>query len=198
MIAAMANFLNYDVYDLELTAVKDNTELRKLLINTSNKSIIPIEDIDCSLDLTGQRTEKKEKDEGKEDKDLVHRKVEEEENKVRRGRMDKHIELSYCCFEAFKVLAKNYLEIDSHHPFDTIRKLLKETDMTPANIAENLMPKSVNEDEDACLGNLIEALELAKEEAKKKAEEEDENSVQEDVKSNRNPVEDVNENGTIH
>ncbi|KAE8124114.1 hypothetical protein FH972_019024 [Carpinus fangiana] len=32
MIAAMANLLNYDVYDLELTAVKDNTELRKLLI----------------------------------------------------------------------------------------------------------------------------------------------------------------------
>ncbi|GLU01979.1 hypothetical protein SLE2022_192540 [Rubroshorea leprosula] len=34
MIAAMANFLNYDVYDLELTTVKDNTELRRLLIET--------------------------------------------------------------------------------------------------------------------------------------------------------------------
>ena len=32
MIAAMANLLNYDVYDLERTAVKDNTELRKLLV----------------------------------------------------------------------------------------------------------------------------------------------------------------------
>nr|TKS12464.1 hypothetical protein D5086_0000063150 [Populus alba] len=32
MIAAMANLLKYDVYDLELTAVKDDTELRKLLI----------------------------------------------------------------------------------------------------------------------------------------------------------------------
>ncbi|KAM7252709.1 hypothetical protein ACFE04_008218 [Oxalis oulophora] len=28
---------------------------------------------------------------------------------IRRGRMDKHIELSYCDFEGFKVLAKNYL-----------------------------------------------------------------------------------------
>ncbi|MCI04483.1 putative mitochondrial chaperone BCS1-B-like [Trifolium medium] len=53
MIAAMANLLGYDVYDLELTAVKDNTELRKLLIETTSKSIIVIEDIDCSLDLTG-------------------------------------------------------------------------------------------------------------------------------------------------
>ncbi|KAK4394294.1 AAA-ATPase ASD, mitochondrial [Sesamum angolense] len=59
MIAAMANLLKYDVYDLELTAVKDNTELRKLLIDTASKSIIVIEDIDCSLDLTGQRERKR-------------------------------------------------------------------------------------------------------------------------------------------
>ncbi|RVW46651.1 AAA-ATPase ASD, mitochondrial [Vitis vinifera] len=63
MIAAMANLLNYDIYDLELTSVKDNTELRKLLIETTSKSIIVIEDIDCSLDLTGQRKKKKEKEE---------------------------------------------------------------------------------------------------------------------------------------
>ncbi|MBA0675492.1 hypothetical protein Goari_017034, partial [Gossypium aridum] len=55
MIAAMANFLNYDIYDLELTTVKNNTELRKLLAETSSKSIIVIEDIDCSLDVTGER-----------------------------------------------------------------------------------------------------------------------------------------------
>ncbi|GKB04307.1 AAA-ATPase ASD, mitochondrial-like protein, partial [Tanacetum coccineum] len=57
MIAAMANLLEYDIYDLELTSVKDNSELRRLLIDTSSKSIIVIEDIDCSLDLTGQRKE---------------------------------------------------------------------------------------------------------------------------------------------
>ncbi|MFS7906421.1 hypothetical protein Hanom_Chr01g00058971 [Helianthus anomalus] len=52
MITAMANLLCYVIYDLELTAVKDNTELRRLLIETSSKSIIAIEDIDCSMDLT--------------------------------------------------------------------------------------------------------------------------------------------------
>ncbi|KAF9609120.1 hypothetical protein IFM89_013374 [Coptis chinensis] len=31
---------------------------------------------------------------------------------IRRGRMDKHIEMSYCGFGAFKVLAKNYLHLD--------------------------------------------------------------------------------------
>ncbi|KAH9321275.1 hypothetical protein KI387_015914 [Taxus chinensis] len=54
LIAAMANYLHYDVYDMELTKVTDNSELRALLIQTTNKSIIVIEDIDCSLDLTNR------------------------------------------------------------------------------------------------------------------------------------------------
>lgn len=37
MIAAMANFLHYDIYDLDLTAVKDNTQLRKLMIEISER-----------------------------------------------------------------------------------------------------------------------------------------------------------------
>uniref|UniRef100_A0A0D9XE06 AAA+ ATPase domain-containing protein n=1 Tax=Leersia perrieri TaxID=77586 RepID=A0A0D9XE06_9ORYZ len=56
MIAAMANFLGYDVYDLELTEVGSNAELRKLLMKTTSKSIIVIEDIDCSVDLTNRAT----------------------------------------------------------------------------------------------------------------------------------------------
>uniref|UniRef100_A0A0E0KHN9 ATPase AAA-type core domain-containing protein n=1 Tax=Oryza punctata TaxID=4537 RepID=A0A0E0KHN9_ORYPU len=32
MLATMADYLGYDVYDLELTFVETNTELRKLLI----------------------------------------------------------------------------------------------------------------------------------------------------------------------
>ncbi|MFS7968967.1 putative AAA+ ATPase domain, ATPase, AAA-type, core, AAA-type ATPase domain-containing protein [Helianthus anomalus] len=211
MIAAMANLLDYDIYDLELASVKDNTDLRKLLIDTSTKSIIVIEDIDCSLNLTGQRKEKKE--EGKENKDPVEKKVEEElEDKkkkgsevtlsgllnfidglwsacgserliifttnyvekldpalIRRGRMDKHIEMSYCCYETFKVLAKNYLDLDSHDLFETIRRMLGETQMTPADVAENLMPKSEEETPEICLNNLIKSLEDAKEAARLKA-----------------------------
>lgn len=58
LIAAMANYLCYDVYDLELTKVSDNSELRALLIQTTNRSIIVIEDIDCSVDLTADRMSK--------------------------------------------------------------------------------------------------------------------------------------------
>ncbi|XP_044497518.1 AAA-ATPase ASD, mitochondrial-like [Mangifera indica] len=214
MVAAMANFLNYDIYDLELTTVQDNTELRTLLIETSSKSIIVIEDIDCSLDLTGQR-EKKKKEEGEEEMDPIKKKekeMEKENNKsskvtlsgllnfidglwsacggeriivfttnfldkldpalIRRGRMDERIEMSYCCFEAFKVLAKNYLNIEWHELYAEIEGKLAEIDMTPADVAENLMPKSDEEDVESCLKNLIEALEVAKEEARKNAEEE--------------------------
>ncbi|KAI5648912.1 hypothetical protein M9H77_34917 [Catharanthus roseus] len=257
MIAAMANLLKYDVYDLELTAVKDNTELRKLLIEISPKSIVVIEDIDCSLDLTGQRENKKKKEkkeeEEKPDKEMK-KKMEESSNMeskvtlsgllnfidglwsacggerlivfttnyvekldpalIRRGRMDKHIELSYCGFEAFKVLAKNYLNIDSHHLFGTIGRLLEETNMTPADVAENLMPKSSEDDEEICLERLIKAIEMAKEEAarfkaeeeekerlKKAEEEEKQRAVKEEINSKENggnSAEEVKQNGDIN
>ncbi|KAL1824562.1 hypothetical protein ACET3Z_011340 [Daucus carota] len=245
MVAAMANLLEYDIFDLELTAVKDNTELRKLLIETSSKSIIVIEDIDCSLDLTGQRKKKWKEDED-EDKEAVAKKLMKDEGEaktskvtlsgllnfidglwsacrgerlivfttnyvekldpalIRRGRMDKHVELSYCCFESFKVLAKNYLDVEAHCLFDKIRLLLEEVNMSPADVAENLMVKSSIEDAvDGCLEGLVGALETAKEEARvKAAEEEAENAkrlLAEQVKAEEK-VEEVaavsQENGT--
>lgn len=51
LIAAMANYLKFDVYDLELTSMYNNSELRRLLVSTRNRSILVIEDIDCSIDL---------------------------------------------------------------------------------------------------------------------------------------------------
>jgi uncharacterized protein (DUF1501 family) len=81
--------------------------------------------------------------------------------------MDKHIEMSYCSFEAFKVLAKNYLGITEHDLFSEVRRLLGETQMSPADVAENLMPmsKKKKRDTDACLAALVEALNKAKEDA---------------------------------
>ncbi|CAN6213410.1 unnamed protein product [Urochloa humidicola] len=224
MIAAMANHLDYDVYDIELTSVRTNTDLRKLFIETTSKSIIVIEDIDCSLDLTGKRKKKKKKAEEEADgankdgekkdaaaaKKAAEEKVEEKSGSkvtlsgvlnfidglwsacggeriivfttnhvekldpalIRRGRMDKHIEMSYCCFEAFKMLAKVYLDVDAHELFDDVAALLREVQMTPADVAENLTPKGPGEDADSCLAALVEALQKAKEKAiAKKAKE---------------------------
>ncbi|KAI6680768.1 hypothetical protein NL676_034649 [Syzygium grande] len=54
MIAAMANFLGHDIYDLELTQVHSNSELLNLLVTTSSKSIIVIKDIDCLINLSNR------------------------------------------------------------------------------------------------------------------------------------------------
>nr|ACO87685.1 AAA-ATPase [Brachypodium sylvaticum] len=207
MIAAMANFLDYDIYDLELTAVKNNTELRKLFIETTGKSIIVIEDIDCSIDLTGKRLKDKKgtKESDDDEKPKLPTDAEKDETSkvtlsgllnfidglwsacggeriiifttnhkekldpalIRRGRMDKHIEMSYCRFEGFKVLANNYLDVAEHELFREIRQLLEETDMSPADVAENMMPMSQKKkrDPNVCLAGLVEALKKAKEDA---------------------------------
>uniref|UniRef100_A0A0C9RJC2 TSA: Wollemia nobilis Ref_Wollemi_Transcript_14805_1874 transcribed RNA sequence n=1 Tax=Wollemia nobilis TaxID=56998 RepID=A0A0C9RJC2_9CONI len=202
MIAAMANYLEYDIYDLELTEVKSNTELRKLLIATSNKSIIVIEDIDCSLDLSDRK--KKPKKESKEENSPAgppgKPESENEDSKVtlsgvlnftdglwsccgseriiifttnhidrldpallRSGRMDKHIHLSFCTFPAFRVLALNYLGLDEHPLFSEIELLMKEAEITPADVTEELM--RANDNPASALGKLIEALRRAKEKA---------------------------------
>ncbi|KAL1223268.1 AAA-ATPase [Cardamine amara subsp. amara] len=226
MISAIANFLDYDVYDLELTTVKDNSELKKLLLDTTSKSLIVIEDIDCSLDLTGQRKKKKEEDEeedGEEKKEVEkNSKGDEKLSKVtlsgllnsidglwsacsgekiivfttnfvdkldpaliRRGRMDNHIEMSYCKFEAFKVLAKNYLEIETHDLYGEIERKLEETDMSPADVAETLMPKSDEEDADICIKRLVKTLEEEKVKAKKLAEEEEKKKEEKDARKKK-------------
>ncbi|KAJ4797449.1 P-loop containing nucleoside triphosphate hydrolases superfamily protein [Rhynchospora pubera] len=192
MIAAIANFLEYDVYDLELTAVKTNIELRKIFIETTDKSIIVIEDIDCSINVINKskkmenRDEDEKEDMSKDDNGkltlsglvnfidglwsacgserILIFTTNHLENidpiLIRTGRMDMHIEMSYCTFEAFKVLAKNYLGVEQHDSFGTIQTLLGEVNMTPADVAEGLLVKrSSNNDVGECLQNLILLLE---------------------------------------
>ena len=211
MVAAMANYLDYDIYDVELTVVHTNSDLRKLLIETTSKSIIVIEDIDCTLDVTGDRASsssrprRREADErerlprdttvtlsgllnfidglwsacgGERIVVFTTNHVEKlDPALIRRGRMDKHIEMSYCGFEAFKFLAKTYLDVDSHPLFDAVGELLREVQMTPADVAENLTPKSLDDGPDSCLEDLVKALEEAKE---KKASGGDEQDLQEE------------------
>ncbi|CAL5338180.1 unnamed protein product [Camellia sinensis] len=55
LIAAMANHLKFHIYDLELTNLQGDAELRRLLIYTANKSILVIEDIDCSSNFQNRQ-----------------------------------------------------------------------------------------------------------------------------------------------
>ncbi|CAL5078941.1 unnamed protein product [Urochloa decumbens] len=206
MIAAMANYLDYDIYDVELTVVNTNNDLRKLLIETTSKSIIVIEDIDCTLDLTGDRARQRRRrgpmnggyDDGRPRSQVTlsgllnfidglwsacggERIVVFTTNHVdkldpaliRRGRMDMHIEMSYCGFEAFKTLAKNYLDVDEHELFVAVEEMLREVKLTPADVAECLMTarRAGSGEPSPCLQVLVQELQKrAEEKAEAEAE----------------------------
>ncbi|GJN33919.1 hypothetical protein PR202_gb22549 [Eleusine coracana subsp. coracana] len=192
MIAAMANFLGYDVYDLELTEVGSNAELRKLLMKTTSKSIIVIEDIDCSVDLTNRASAaaaaqqpkalpRPSSIDGDPHQDgggastarsitlsgllnftdglwsccgaerifvFTTNHIEKlDPALLRSGRMDMHIFMSYCSFQALKILLKNYLALQDdelqHFAASQVMKGLEEwidaAEITPADVSEVLI-----------------------------------------------------------
>jgi chaperone BCS1 len=70
--------------------------------------------------------------------------------------MDMHINLSFCTFNGFKILASNYLDVQSHPLFEPIERLLEKLQVTPAVLAEELMK---GEDVDVVLTGLVNFLE---------------------------------------
>ncbi|GMI68164.1 hypothetical protein like AT5G17760 [Hibiscus trionum] len=198
LVAAMANYLKFDIYDLQLENIKSDSELRKLLLDIANKSILVIEDIDCSVNLHDRTRGHKRSGQDKQftlsgllnfidglwsscgDERIVvlttNRKDRLDPALLRPGRMDLHINMSYCTMQAFRVLASNYLGIEGDHRlFGDIKELLEGTKVSPAQVAEELMK---NEDADVALEGFVSFLkqkkmeddELEKVEALKKLE----------------------------
>ncbi|KAJ7948739.1 AAA-ATPase [Quillaja saponaria] len=166
LIAAMANHLNYDIYDLDLTAVQNNSELRGLLLGMSNRSILVVEDIDCSIKLQNREEDYKETNNGEnkvtlsgllnfidglwsccgEERVIIfttNHKDKLDPALLRPGRMDMHMHMSYCNFSAFKQLTLNYLGISEHKLFKQIEGLIEEVQVTPAEVAGELT-KTIN------------------------------------------------------
>ncbi|OMO60452.1 ATPase, AAA-type, core [Corchorus capsularis] len=177
LVAAMANYLKFNVYDLELASLYNNSDLRRLLVSTQNRSIVVIEDIDCSIELpdryggggNGQLTLS-----GLlnfidglwsscgDERIIVfttNHKDKLDPALLRPGRMDMHIHMLYCTPSGFRVLASNYLDITSHDLFHEIDQLLMEVEATPAELAEELMK---SEDVDIALEGLIKFLQNKK------------------------------------
>ncbi|KAK7282083.1 hypothetical protein RIF29_10606 [Crotalaria pallida] len=193
LIAAMANYLRFDVYDLDLNSVYSNSDLMDAMRSTTKRSIIVLEDIDCNKVVNARSPQPKEEldsdEDAKQDAKFEDAKVERitlsallncvdglwssygEERIIifttnhvekidpallRPGRMDMHINLSYLKAKAFRVLASNYLEIRDNHPlFEQIEELLERTEITPAEVAEQLIR---NEDPDVALSELLKFL----------------------------------------
>ncbi|GMN29354.1 hypothetical protein TIFTF001_002405 [Ficus carica] len=201
LIAAMANYLKFDVYDLELTELRENTDLKKLLIAMANRSILVVEDIDCSVDFhdrnlavnrfgqdyNGNRTKQLTLSgllnfvDGLwsscgDERIIIFTTNHKEKLDVallRPGRMDVHVHLSYCTPCGFRVLVSNYLGIEEHALFEEIEQQIQATKVTPAEVAEELLK---SDDPDIALKNLIEFIKLKKKEiveAKAKKEKEE-------------------------
>ncbi|KAL6227109.1 hypothetical protein ACLB2K_001068 [Fragaria x ananassa] len=190
LIAAMANYLKFDVYDLELTSVYDNSELRRILLSTSNRSILVIEDIDCSVDIQNRESEEDNNEQSNtrvtlsgllnfidglwsscgDERIIVfttNNKDKLDPALLRPGRMDVHIHMSYCTPRGFRVLASNYLGIHESNPHrlcGEIEGLIGSTEVTPAEIAEELMK---SDDVDVALEGLVNFLKRKKSESSK-------------------------------
>ncbi|TVT97213.1 hypothetical protein EJB05_57585 [Eragrostis curvula] len=185
LIAAMANHLRFDIYDLELTEVNSNSDLRRLLVGMSNRSILVVEDIDCTIELKQreelEKTDKLGSAEEKKGEDKVtlsgllnfvdglwsttgeeriiifttNYKERLDPALLRPGRMDMHIHMGYCTPESFRILVNNYHSIDYHVTYTEIEELIKEVMVTPAEVAEVLMR---NDDTDVALHDLVDLL----------------------------------------
>ncbi|XVF59679.1 hypothetical protein PTKIN_Ptkin07bG0295200 [Pterospermum kingtungense] len=189
LVAAMANHLKFDIYDLGLTSVRSDAELRRTLLSTTNQSILLIEDIDCSSEVLERQIGNKNKQEQAKagsltlsgilncidglwsscgDERLIvfttNYKDRIDPALLRPGRMDVHINMSYCKTDGFRLLASNYLGIGGRHNpfFDEIDGLLESTETTPAEVAEELMK---TDDANAALQGLVSFLKRKRDEA---------------------------------
>ncbi|KAL4566376.1 hypothetical protein LXL04_030491 [Taraxacum kok-saghyz] len=192
LVAAMANHLKFDVYDLDLREVQCNSDLRRLLIGTKNRSILVIEDIDCNIGVQINReSENKQAPNPNGDDDKItlsgllnfvdglwsscgderiivfttNHKERLDAALLRPGRMDVQVEMSYCSYGGFKVLASTYLQVKEEERadlFGEIEGLLNKVEVTPAEIAGELMKK--REDVEMVIMNLIRWLQKKEEE----------------------------------
>ncbi|GLT62389.1 hypothetical protein SLA2020_350310 [Shorea laevis] len=133
-IAAMARLLSYDVYDIDMSKVLDDSDLKTLLLQTTSKSLIVIEDLDriladksTAVTLSGLLNfmdgvvsccgEERVMVFTMNGKDQVDQAV------MRPGRIDVHIEFPVCDFSAFKSLASSYLGVKDHKLFPQVEEI---------------------------------------------------------------------------
>ncbi|XP_003560146.2 AAA-ATPase At3g50940 [Brachypodium distachyon] len=192
LVAAMANYLRFNLYDLDLSGVYNNSALQRILIDMPNKSILVIEDIDCSFDTMSREDRKAAETDDMEYQMDANRQGGSQENKLslsgllnfidglwstcgeeriivfttnykdrldpallRPGRMDMHVYMGHCGWDAFKMLARNYHLVDEHALFPEIQELLAVVEVTPAEVSEMLLR---SEDVDAAMRLLTEFL----------------------------------------
>ncbi|OIV98033.1 hypothetical protein TanjilG_12266 [Lupinus angustifolius] len=151
-IAAMAKFLNYDVYDIDNSKVTNGSDWKTLLMQTTTKSMIVIEDLDRLLSskstaVNGSISSVLNFMDGVvsccgEERVMVFTmngsKDEVDETVLRPGRVDVHIHFPLCDFSTFKILANSYLGLKEHKLFPQVEEVFSQTGprLSPAEVGE--------------------------------------------------------------
>ncbi|XP_022734062.1 AAA-ATPase At2g46620-like [Durio zibethinus] len=147
-VAAMARFLYFDVYDIDLSKVSDDSDLKMLLLQTTHRSMIVVEDLDCFLKEKSRDVSLK----GilnfmdgiisccGEERVMVftmNSKDQVDQAVLRPGRIDVHIQFPPCDFSAFKSLANSYLGVKEHKLFPQVEEIFQGgASLSPAEIGE--------------------------------------------------------------
>ncbi|KHN19527.1 Mitochondrial chaperone BCS1 [Glycine soja] len=150
-VAAMAKFLCYDVYDVDVSKFTDGADWKVMLMQTTAKSLIVIEDLDRLL------TEKSKSNTTSlssvlnfmdgivsccgEERVMVftmnETKEEVDQAVLRPGRIDVHIHFPLCDFSTFKILASSYLGLKEHKLFPQVEEVFQTgARLSPAELGE--------------------------------------------------------------
>uniref|UniRef100_A0A0E0M718 AAA+ ATPase domain-containing protein n=1 Tax=Oryza punctata TaxID=4537 RepID=A0A0E0M718_ORYPU len=186
LVAAMANYLRFDLYDLDLSQVYSNYCLQRLLFEMPNRSLLVVEDIDCCFSARSREDAKNSANDDDDDKEekltlsgllnfidglwstsgeervivfTTNYKDRLDPALLRPGRMDMHVYMGHCGWDAFRTLARNYFLVDDHPLFPEIQRLISQVEVTPAEVSEMLLR---SEDVSAALAGLVEFLEEKK------------------------------------
>ncbi|XP_055830443.1 AAA-ATPase At2g46620-like [Solanum dulcamara] len=147
-IAAMANFLSYDVYNIDLSKVSDDSDLKLLLLQSTNKSLIVIEDLDsylCNNSTALSFSAILNFMDGifsccADERIMIftmNRKDQIDPAILRPGRIDHHIHFPLCDFNAFKSLANSHLGLKDHKLFPQVEENFQTGSvLSPAEISE--------------------------------------------------------------
>ncbi|XVF10139.1 hypothetical protein REPUB_Repub07fG0157000 [Reevesia pubescens] len=147
-VAAMARFLNFDVYDIDLTKVSDDSDLKMLLLQTTSRSLIVVEDLDRFLMEKSRNVSMSGIlnfmdgiisccGEGRLLVFTMNCKDQVDQGVLRHGRIDFHIQFPLCDFSAFKSLANSYLGVKEHKLFPQVEEIFQGgASLSPAEIGE--------------------------------------------------------------
>jgi hypothetical protein len=106
----MANFLSFDVYDIDLSKVMNDSNLNFVFLQMTSKSIIVVEELDWFLTVKSTGVS------------LY---------------VDVHIDFSLCDFLSFKTLANNYLGLKDHKFFSRVDDIFQsKASLSLAEISE--------------------------------------------------------------